>query len=264
MDRTVSTGTGFVEQYSKDVQEIYETASNTPDNLLLFFHHVPYRYKLHSGRSVIQTIYDLHYEGAVRAADFVRIWRSIHGYVDDERYSEVLAQLTYQANHAIVWRDAINNWFYRLSGTPDEKGRVGQHPERVEAEAMTLTGYTLIDVVPWETASAGKAVVCPQARRFCAAETKFEGAAGWYEVDSEYFDQNNGVSQFRLFLNDQLVDEWPAALGLPTAEPNGDSATRHLTKGLALRPGDTIRIEGIPDRGERAPLDYIEIHPSQE
>ena len=264
MDRTISTGTGFVGQYSKDVQKIYETASNTPDDLLLFFHHVPYQYKLHSGKSVIQTIYDLHYDGAARAANFVRLWRSIRGYVDDDRYSEVLAQLTYQASHAIVWRDAINDWFYRLSGVPDEKGRVGQHPGRVEAEAMTLTGYTVIDVVPWEAASGGKAIVCAAAMESCTAETKFEGAAGWYEVDSQYFDQNNGVSQFRLFLNGQLVDAWPAALSLPTTEPNGDSATRHRTKGLALRPGDMIRIEGIPDSGERAPLDYIEIHPRQE
>src|SRR5215470_14212112 len=39
MDRTVKTGTGFVGQYSKDVQPMYESASSTPANLLLFFHH---------------------------------------------------------------------------------------------------------------------------------------------------------------------------------------------------------------------------------
>src|SRR5205807_528615 len=61
MDRTIATGTGFIGQYSPMVQKIYESLANTPDELVLFFHHVPYTYKLHSGKTVIQTIYDGHY-----------------------------------------------------------------------------------------------------------------------------------------------------------------------------------------------------------
>ena len=264
MDRSVKTGTGFVEQYSPDVQKIYESASSTPDNLLLFFHHIPYSYKLHSGKSVIQTIYDSHYDGAARVADFVRAWCSLRGKVDDERYSDILTQLRYQSGHAIVWRDAINDWFSRLSGVADEKGRVGHHDGRAEAETMKLAGYSAVDVTPWETASGGKAIVCGLTAKSCTAETKFDGAAGWYEIDTEYFDQDNGVSKFRLSVNNQAVDEWCAELTLPAKEPNGDSSTRHRTKGLALRPGDVIRIEGIPDGDERAPLDYIEIQPMNE
>lgn len=60
MDRTIATGTGYVGQYSPEVQKEYETLQATPDNLLLFFHHVPYTYKLHSGQTVIQYIYDSH------------------------------------------------------------------------------------------------------------------------------------------------------------------------------------------------------------
>ncbi len=44
----------------------------------------------------------------------------------------------------------------------------------------------------------------------------------------------------------------------------GDSSTRRRIRGLALRPGDEIRILGIPDRDEHAPLDYVEIHSLQE
>lgn len=259
MDRTVKTGTGFAGQYPKGVAQMYESASTTPDNLLLFFHHEPYTYKLHSGKTVIQTIYDAHYDGAARADEFPRTWKTLHGRVDDERYFAVLAQLQYQAGHAIVWRDAINDWFHKLSGISDDKGRVGRHPGRVEAESMTLKGYTPVDVTPWETASGGKAVVCRKGAQSCSAETKFEGTAGWYEIDTEYFDQSNGVSKYQLFVNDQAVDEWSGDLALPAKEPNGDSSTRHRTKGMALRSGDVIRIEGIPDGAERAPLDYIEI-----
>ena len=59
-----------------------------------------------------------------------------------ELYGQVLARLEYQAGHAVVWRDAICNWFLRTSGIPDAKGRVGNYPDRVEAEAMQLKGYT--------------------------------------------------------------------------------------------------------------------------
>jgi alpha-glucuronidase len=261
MDRTVATGTGYVGQYSPEVQKTYETVANTPDELVLFFHHLPYTFKLHSGKSVIQSIYDSHYEGAERANAFVAIWASLHGRLDEQRYDDVLAQLTYQAGHAMVWRDAIDNWFRRLSGVPDERGRVGVHPGRIEAEAMELQGYEPVDVTPWEGAS-GKAVVCARPAPSCAAQTRFEGAAGRYEVDVQYFDQNNGVSKFRVFVGDRLVDEWAADLHLPAMAPNADSSTRRRIKGLALRPGDTIRIEGTPDGGERAPLDYIEIFPA--
>ena len=44
MDRSVKTGTGFAGQYRAEVATMYESAGNTPDDLLLFFHHVPYTY----------------------------------------------------------------------------------------------------------------------------------------------------------------------------------------------------------------------------
>ncbi len=161
MDRTVATGTGYVAQYSPAVAKQYESLETTPDELLLFFHYVPYTYKLHSGKTVIQHIYDSHYEGASRAAALVTQWQSLQGRVDQARYENVLRRLEYQAGHAIVWRDAICNWFARTSGVPDEQGRVGHYPGRVEAEDMELHGYVVFDVTPWEAASGGKGIECP-------------------------------------------------------------------------------------------------------
>jgi len=54
IDRTVATGTGFVSQYSPPLAHEYESLAECPDNLLLFMHHVPYTYVLHSGKTVIQ------------------------------------------------------------------------------------------------------------------------------------------------------------------------------------------------------------------
>jgi alpha-glucuronidase len=125
MDRTVATGTGYIGQYPPEVQKLYESLANCPDNLLLFFHHVSYGYVLHSGKTVIQHVYDSHYEAAAQASDFVPQWKTLHGHIDDERYRDILARFEYQATEAAIWRDAICNWIYRLSGIPDQKGRVG-------------------------------------------------------------------------------------------------------------------------------------------
>ncbi len=258
MDRSVATGTGYVGQYPPEVARMYESVNSTPDELLLFFHHVPYTYVLHSGETVIQHIYDSHYEGAEQAENFVRQWKSLERYVDEDRYAAILARFNYQAGHAIVWRDAICKWLYRLSGIPDQKGRVGHYPDRIEAESMQLQGYALFDVVPWYDASGGKDVECTVS--ICTASFRFGRPAGWYEMDVQYFDQNNGQSKYKVFVNDQEVDEWTADNHLPTTRPNGDSSTRRWISGLALRPGDQIRIEGLPDGQEYAPLDYVEVH----
>ena len=137
MDRTVATGTGFIGQYSPEVQKKYETSAACPDELLLFMHHLPYTYVLHSGKTVIQHIYDSHYGGAEQAAGLVMQWQSVKGQIDDERYDDVLKRLQYQAEHAVVWRDTVVNWFFKKSEIPDEKGRVqagsvwGQPPSAV-------------------------------------------------------------------------------------------------------------------------------------
>ena len=122
-----------------------------------------------------------HYLGAEQAAGFVSRWKTLEGLMDRERYLEVLDRLEFQAGHAIVWRDAVNNWFQRTSGILDEKGRVGREPGRVEAESLSLTGFTAVDVTPWETASGGKAVVC-NSTAGCAAVYEYRDPPGSRDI----------------------------------------------------------------------------------
>jgi alpha-glucuronidase len=128
MDRTVATGTGYIGQYPPEVQKKYERLAACPDELLLFMHHVPFTYVLHSGKTVIQHIYDSHYDGAAEAAGLVSQWESLHGKIDEQRYEEVLNKLKYQVGEATVWRDTVANWFLNKSGIPDAKGRIARKP----------------------------------------------------------------------------------------------------------------------------------------
>jgi alpha-glucuronidase len=239
------------------VQNLYEPLEKCPDELLLFMHHVPYTHVLHSGKTVIQQIYDSHYAGAEEAATLVTEWQSLRGLLDDARYSEVLNRQQYQAGHAIVWRDAVVNWFAKTSGIPDAQGRVGHNPNRVEPEDMQLSGFASVDVTPWETASGGKAVACARAQ-VCSMTYSFPREPGEYGVAIQYFDQNNGASRYQLFVNDRLLDSWTADDHLPSDKMNGHTSTRHTLNKVALHSGDVFKIVVHPDGGEPAPLDYIE------
>lgn len=132
MDRTVATGTGFIGQYPPQVQTLYESVDKCPDNLLLFFHHVSYTHVLHSGKTVVQHIYDSHYDAAEDARDFVLQWKSIEGHIDAERYRDILERFEYQAGEAVVWRDTICQWIFHLSGIADDHGRIGPHADKTQ------------------------------------------------------------------------------------------------------------------------------------
>lgn len=123
VDRTVKTGTGYTSQYFEPNASMYENLDTCPDELLLFFHHVPYTHKLKSGKTVIQHIYDTHFEGAEQARELLQKWESLEGKVDEARFQRVKERLEHQAEHACEWRDVINTYFYRKSGIPDAHGR---------------------------------------------------------------------------------------------------------------------------------------------
>ncbi len=264
MDRTVATGTGFIGQYPPQVASMFESLETCPDDLLLFMHHVPYTYKLHSGKTVIQYLYDSHYEGAQAVDRYLRDWESLQGLIDEERYGQIKAMLEYQTGAAQLWRDAVAGWFWKESGIPDAQGRVGSYPNRHEAEAMTLDGYVPRKVTWWETASGGTAVECHRAQ--CSATLRYDGLPGSYTLRVRYFDYPQGVSRFRLSVAGQVVDDWTATGTFPMRvfEPDGSSSTRRVVSGVQLRPGDEIRIEGIPAKPETAALDYIEIVPDDQ
>jgi alpha-glucuronidase len=260
MDRTVATGTGFIGQYPPQVARMYESLDTCPDSLLLFFHHVPWTYKLHTGKTVIQYVYDSHYEGVDEVSQMVDEWKSLEGKIDPTLYADELARLQYQRGHAMVWRDAIVQYFLKESGIPDAQGRAGHYPGRMEAEDARLTGYTIFDVKPWEDASGGKAVTC--AEKTCTAEWTYSGAAGRFDIAAQYFDLQGGVAHFALDVNGKQVATWDANGTFPSRRPHGDNSTRYTARGIDLKPGDVLRVSGTPDGADSAALDYIELTPA--
>jgi alpha-glucuronidase len=290
MERT-SKGTGFAQQYPPALAAIYESLITCPDDLLLFFHHVPYDYQLHSGKTLVQSIYDTHYASAREAGEYVHQWTALKGLIDGERFLQVLDLFTFQAGHAIVWRDAIDDWFHHISRIEDAQGRVGNHPGRFEAERIISTGYQTEEVSPWETASGGEAAVCRVAKG-CILSLTWAQSAGAYDVAVQYFDTWRGASHFQLNVDGSPVAEWTASNTLPPAQfdpkMDGQTSTRFTAQHVTLKSGSVLTLVGIPDLDsapssaktekappgavnpesrerrdyrEYAPVDYIEVGP---
>lgn len=116
-------GTGYVNQYSDEVCQMYNDVTSCPDDLLLWFHHVPYTHVLQNGKMLIQDIYDNHFEGVERVEEYIESWKDFEGYVPDEDYQNITERLLEQHRVSIEWRDQINTYFFRKSGIADEKNR---------------------------------------------------------------------------------------------------------------------------------------------
>ena len=122
VDRT-DKGTGYALQYNEPNAGIYNSPEKCPDELVLFFHHLPYTHKLHSGKTVIQHIYDSHFEGYEEAQQLAAKWDQLNGKIDDEVFENVRERFERQLINAREWCDQVNSYFFRKSGIPDEKGR---------------------------------------------------------------------------------------------------------------------------------------------
>ncbi len=122
VDRS-SGGTGYAQQYHEPNASMYDKRETCPEELLLFFHHVPYTYRLKSGKTVIQHIYDTHFEGVEGVKEMISLWESLEGKPSEDVYRRVRERFDRQLYNAREWRDQVNSYFYRKSGIEDEKGR---------------------------------------------------------------------------------------------------------------------------------------------
>jgi alpha-glucuronidase len=116
-------GTGFTQQYSPGLAAMYASVEDCLEELLLFFHRLPYDYRMKDGRTLLQRIYDDHFEGFEESLAMSDAWDALAGRLDPDVFARVQERFRMQLHSAAQWRDVINSWLYRLTLIPDEKGR---------------------------------------------------------------------------------------------------------------------------------------------
>ena len=122
VDRTPN-GTGYTTQYNEPWCTKYADKKQCPQELLLFFHYVRYDEVLASGKTLIQHIYDTHFEGVDEVEEMIVSWKAWKEQMAEDVYERVLSRMERQLSNAIEWRDRVNTYFYRKSGVKDALSR---------------------------------------------------------------------------------------------------------------------------------------------
>jgi alpha-glucuronidase len=131
-DRT-TTGSNALAQYQPAVRQQFENMATCPEAFLLWFHHVPWDYKMHSGKTLWETLCDKYYSGVDSVRWMQRSWDGMKNYIDAELFNEVKQLLAIQEQEAVWWRNACLLYFQTFSNKPI--------PAKYEKPTHTLAYY---------------------------------------------------------------------------------------------------------------------------
>jgi alpha-glucuronidase len=120
-DRT-STGTNALARYAPDIARAWGDPATCPENLILWFHHLPWDHRMASGRTLWGELCLRYQRGVDGARQLQRDWDSLAGLVDPERFGHVRSLLAQQERDACTWRDACVLYFQQFSGRPIPAG----------------------------------------------------------------------------------------------------------------------------------------------
>lgn len=134
-DRT-REGSGNVDQYHEPLASMYNSLETCPEELLLWFHHIPWDHKMASGRTFWDEMCHRYDRGIKKVREYQAVWEGARPYVDAERWEAVNGKLTIQESDARWWRDACIQYFGLFSGMPVPEDV--EQPERPLEELMKI------------------------------------------------------------------------------------------------------------------------------
>ena len=118
----VASGSNALSQYAPEVQEKYKDPATCPDELLLWFHHLPWTYKIKSGKTLWDELCLRYQSGVDSVRKMQQQWNSLKGLVDEERFRQTQMLLDIQEKDAIWWRNACLLYFQTFSKMPFPAG----------------------------------------------------------------------------------------------------------------------------------------------
>ncbi len=116
-DRSAS-GSDAVGQYAPELARQYADPRTTPEKYLLWFHHLPWDYKMASGRTLWDELVLRYDSGVAQARAMQARWQVLKPLIDERRHEEVAQRLAKQVEEAQWWRDASVAYFQSISKRP--------------------------------------------------------------------------------------------------------------------------------------------------
>lgn len=133
-----ATGSDAVSQYPRVLASIYGDIHTCPENLLLWFHHVPWTHRMRSGRTLWDELC-LRYQRGIDTVDgWIAVWDAARPYLDPEAYADIRSRLLVQAKDARWWKDACLLYFAQWSRMP--------FPQGVEPPARNIEEYMRVTI----------------------------------------------------------------------------------------------------------------------
>ncbi len=117
-DRTKATGTDNTSQYTPAYGQMMESLETCPDKYLLWFHHVPWSHRCHTGRTVWEDLCYRYQNGVNEARQLQRQWNTLEGAIDPEIFHDVQVRLMTQTRDAEWWKDGCLLYFQSLCRMP--------------------------------------------------------------------------------------------------------------------------------------------------
>jgi alpha-glucuronidase len=137
-DRT-SRGSNAVAQYHEPLASQLEQVESCPEKDLLWFHHLPWTYRMKSGRTLWDELCLTYDRGVRQVHGFQQTWDACRPYVDAERFAEVQRLLRTQSRDAQIWKDGCLQYFGQFSRLP--------YPASVEPPIFELDDLKRMDML---------------------------------------------------------------------------------------------------------------------
>ncbi len=142
-----NVGSNNASQYPEPLRTLYNNMGTCPENLILWFHHVPWDYTMSNGLSLWDNLCYTYDRGVRQANEFVKTWEAMKPYVPEEQYKEQLWRFERQAKDAQWWRDACLLYFQTFSHRPLPPDSPAFHftLEQVMNYHLRMDNYTAAD-----------------------------------------------------------------------------------------------------------------------
>ena len=113
-----STGSNLTSQYFSPWKEIFDDIETCPDKYLLWFHHIPWDYKMKSGNTLWNELCIRYYKGTDYVEQMAKTWQSLEKDIDPEIFEHVSAKLKQHVTDSARWRDVCIKYFQGFSKQP--------------------------------------------------------------------------------------------------------------------------------------------------
>ncbi|WP_089890800.1 alpha-glucuronidase family glycosyl hydrolase [Kriegella aquimaris] len=131
-NRTPS-GSDATAQYAPELAKIFNDPKTCPEEYLLWFHHLPWDYKLKNGHTLWDGLALKYQQGVDQVKTMIVTWDDSKQYITPEQHNEVRMLLQIQLREAKWWRDACLLYFQTFSKQA--------LPEGVNKPTKTLAYY---------------------------------------------------------------------------------------------------------------------------